>query len=175
MNEIQKKQVAMHKDFFDRCNTAIVHGFYMEAILLEYAAMESRLEIILGVLGLPCNKFLEPDLRRKTKISHRISCLEYMYKHSPVFVKSCMKKEFFKKIKTWIKKRNQYIHSLYKNEIAYDQRIDDLKTIAEDGRDLCKTLYNETKRIRRMCEDTPELLAEGITCRSKGCSFCPKA
>ena len=91
MNETQKKQVAMHKDFFDRCKTAIDHGFYMEAILLEYAAMESRLEIILGVLGLPCNKYLEPDLRRKTKISHRISCLEYMYKHSPVFVKSCMK------------------------------------------------------------------------------------
>lgn len=175
MNETQKKQVAMHKDFFDRCKTAIDHGFYMEAILLEYAAMESRLEVIMGVLGLPCNKALKPKVRMKINISHRIACLEYMYNHSPVFAKSYIEDHFFEDLSDWIEKRNRYIHGLYKNEIAYDQRIDDLKTIAEDGRDLCKTLYNETKRIRRMCEDTPELLAEGITCRSKGCSFCPKA
>ena len=37
-------QRLMHKDFFDRCELAINQKFYMEAILMEYAAIEARME-----------------------------------------------------------------------------------------------------------------------------------
>lgn len=66
----------MHKDFFDQCRLAIDEGFYMEAILTEYAAMESRMEIILGVVGLPCSKQLENSMRSSINISHRIRCVK---------------------------------------------------------------------------------------------------
>ena len=64
----------MHQNFFDRCEKAIENDFYMEAILIEYAAIESRLEVMLGLIGMPCNKFLEASERKKIQISHRISC-----------------------------------------------------------------------------------------------------
>ena len=59
---IGELQRLMHKDFFDRCVFAINQGFYMEAILMEYAAIESRMETLLSILGLPCNKFLPDEM-----------------------------------------------------------------------------------------------------------------
>lgn len=52
MNEEQEKQVKMHRDLFDRCNAAIENKCYLEAVMLEYAAMEGRFEVMLGVLGM---------------------------------------------------------------------------------------------------------------------------
>ena len=52
--EDKAKQVSMHKNFFDKVDAAIEGGFYLEAVFREYAAIESRLEALLGVLGAPC-------------------------------------------------------------------------------------------------------------------------
>ena len=38
------------------CEYVIQNGYYLEAILMEYAAIESRLESVCGVLGLPCGQ-----------------------------------------------------------------------------------------------------------------------
>ena len=63
----------MHTDFFDRCESAIQNGFYFEAIIMEYAAIESRLEVICGVLGFPCGK--DCKCRKDIMIGSRIDCL----------------------------------------------------------------------------------------------------
>jgi len=70
----------MHMDFFDRTMLAIDNGFYLEAIFREHAAIEGRLEAILGILGAPCNKYANPTERRKVNISHRINCMKRIYK-----------------------------------------------------------------------------------------------
>lgn len=44
MNGTQSKQASMHKDFFAKTMEAEEHGFYLEAIFREYAAIEGRLE-----------------------------------------------------------------------------------------------------------------------------------
>ncbi len=74
MDEREKKQVEMHADFFDRCKVTLDQGFYLEAIFMEYAAMEARLESICGVAGLPCGR--DCNYRKDIKISHRIECLQ---------------------------------------------------------------------------------------------------
>ena len=170
MNETQMKQVEMHKDFFDRCKFALDNGFYMEALLMEYAAIESRLEIILGVIGLPCSKYLEFELRKKINISNRIACLDHARKNSSIFQNSKLEKNFFKKLKKWTDTRNQYIHGLYKNELIYKQRMSDVKTIAEKGYEYCRLLYNEAQRVRRVCKKNPELLDGTIVCQSEKCT-----
>ena len=171
MNEIQQKQVAMHKDFFDRCRLAINEGFYMEAILMEYAAMESRLEIILGVAGLPCNNNLESGLRGSINISHRICCVKWLVQNSPLFEASKLDKEFFDKLKNWTVERNKYVHGLYKNEGMYEQRKEEAGALAENGLEYCRLLYNETRRLRRFVEKNAELLSCSIACHSKQCKL----
>lgn len=84
MNGQPSAQVLMHKDFFDKCKFAIDNGFYFEAIIIEYAAIESRLESICGQLDFPCSK--ESPVRKDIKISDRVKCLNYFVKHNiPVF------------------------------------------------------------------------------------------
>lgn len=169
MNENQKLQYSMHKDFFERCNCAIRNGFYMEAIIMEYAAIESRLEILLGIVGLPCNKFMDDSSRKNIKISHRVFCANHMLMNSTVFHNTKLNKKFFDKLSIWITKRNQYIHGLYKNELRYSQRIAQAKEFAEKGYEYCSILYNEVNRVKRLCKRNPQCIDEYVVCKSDGC------
>jgi hypothetical protein len=164
-------QRLMHKDFFDRCKSAIDQGFYMEAILMEYAAIESRMETLLGVLRLPCHKFLPDNIRKKVQISHRISCANIFRKQMLAFESTKLSKNFFDKLLKWTEKRNEYIHGLYKNELKYSQRIKDAKEFAEKGLEYCRLLYNEVNRLKRLAKKCPQLFELEIECQSKKCTI----
>ena len=163
-----ESQRLMHKDFFDRCRMAIDSGFYLEAILMEYAAIESRMEVLLGVLGMPCNKYLDDKDRKKVAISHRLDCADNFRRQSPIFQNSKLSKKFFRKLKMWTEVRNGYIHGLYKNELKYKQRMADRK-FAEEGYQYCKELYAEVNRLKRREAKHPEEIGD-IACMSSGCS-----
>lgn len=165
---IKMIQAEMHKDFFDRCHYAIESGFYLEAIFMEYAAMEGRLEVLLGLLGAPCNNKLPFEQRKKTQISHRINCFSKSDKHEVLFAKSKLNKSFWKKMKSWTDKRNGFIHGLYKNEIQYKNRLSD-KKYAEEGLEICRILYNETNRLKRLKKKSPEMFDNLPVCSSKDC------
>lgn len=166
-----QKQIEMHADFFDRTMFAIENGFYLEAMFREYAAIEGRLEILLGVLGAPCNKNLPFQQRKDMKVSHRVRCLSKYYKQDLNIGISKLTPAYFKALENWIKARNLYIHGLYKNEVEYQERCEQCKTMAEEGLSLARMLYNEVKRLRRYIKNHPEieLPAESI-CRSKNCA-----
>ena len=163
-------QRKMHQDFFDRCLSAIEHGFYMEAILMEYAALEARLEVILGMLGLPCNKFLPDKDRKDVFISHRIQCLKKIRKNTSVFSGTKLPKNYFDKLEDWITIRNGYIHGLYKSEIRYKNRMKEAKQTADQGYKLCRLLYNEASRIRRLYKKNA-FTGAGIVCMTSNCKF----
>ena len=135
-------QAAMHKDFFDRCGIAIENEYYLEAVFMEYAAMEGRLEVLLGVLGASCNNKLPDKERNKILISHRVSCFKNLFKNQDIFGKSKLNSVFFRRLEKWISLRNGYIHGLYKNEVKYKKRMKD-KAFAQEGLELCRVLYNE--------------------------------
>ena len=167
--EDKSKQVAMHKNMFDRCKLAIESGFYLEAIFMEYAAIESRLEVLLGVLGAPCNRYLSLEQRSQFHISQRLKCFKRLFVSDAIFSKSKLDGTYFFQLKKWLENRNRFVHGLLKNEVEYEKRIIN-KAFAEKGLELCRSLYNEVNRIKRLCKSHPELL-EGIsTCENKGCA-----
>ena len=147
------------------------NGFYMEAILMEYAAIESRLEVLLGIVGLPCNKFMDDNSRKSVQISHRVSCASHMLKNSSIFENTKLNKKFFEKLGKWIAKRNEYIHGLYKNELRYSQRIAHAKEFAENGYEFCRILYNEVNRVKRLCKRNPQSIDEYVICKANGCGM----
>lgn len=172
--ENRQEQYQMHKEFFDRCKSAIEQGFYMEAILMEYAAIEARMEILLGLLDLPCNKFAADDVRKKVQISHRLSCASVFRKEMAVFEGTKLPRSFFDKASAWTKKRDEYIHALYKNEVKYKSRMKDAKAIAEKGLKYCKDLYNEVNRLKRLCKKSPELFKSNSSeakCKANKCNL----
>ena len=171
-----KRQVDMHRDFFIRAENAISNRFYLEAIFLEYAAIEGRLEVILGILGMPCNKMLDSTIRRKIGIADRVECLRFCYCNNPlVFEKSKINYQFFSKkgpLNKWIIDRNAFIHGLYKNVDLYEQRtINECKRLSKDGLEYSRLLYNEAKRLNRILKNHPEQLINlTAMCRNKSCT-----
>ncbi len=161
----------MHKDFFDRCREAIEMEYYLEAIFMEYAAIESRMEVLLGVLGLPCNKFLDGKDRKSVQISHRIHCAKIIFKQSGAFKNTKLEAKYFDKLGSWINKRNIYIHGLYKNEFQYKGRKSNAKVLAEQGEKICKDLYNEVNRLKRLRKRQPEIFDKLIDCHSSSCNL----
>lgn len=167
MTDELKKQVEMHRDFFVRCGFAINNGFYLEAILMEYAAIESRLESICGILSLPCGK--DCPNRRDIKISHRIECLRVFRRNNEtVFAKTKLPINFFAEkggeLKTWIRDRDQRVHGLYKDEEKYKYRISKNKELAENGLLYARLLYNEANRLRRLKKNHNEVFVDNVLC-----------
>ena len=162
----EKNGFIMHKDFFDRCAFAIENQFYMEAILMEYAAIESRLETMLSLLGAPCNKFLDSNLRKGINVSQRIKCLSKERKNSAVFNKTKLPKKFFDDLSKWISKRNEYIHGLFKDEIKYSGRIAKSREFSMQGLEFARLLYNESSRIKRLVKKEPRII-EFTHCQQK--------
>lgn len=172
MTDLKSKQVAMHKDFFDRCQFAIDNHFYIEALLMEYAAIESRLEALCGIVGFPCGQKCEN--RRDIKISSRITCLNYYWNHNKdVTNKSKLPECFFSPkgiLKKWITKRDCIVHGLYKNAREYQKRMDESRKLAVDGLQYARLLYNETKRIKRLLTNHGDVFDNVILqCRNSKC------
>lgn len=175
-HEDRMKSTIMHKNFFDQANLAIERGYYLESIMYEYAAIESRLEVICGLLGCPCNREIDDTIRSKINISQRIKCLKAMYKKHPACKDSTTKvtSDIWKRLQEWIDKRNKYVHGLYKRPDLYVKRLEDRNQLAIDGLKLAKYFYNEAKRIRRIRNNHPELMMyDDKICRNKSCKANP--
>ena len=160
MDSAEKKiATAVHKGFFDKSRMAIESGYYLEAVMYEYSAIEGRLEVICGLLGCPCNKKLEANTRSKIKISNRISCLKALYKKHPACMcKTKIDNKYWDRLNKWRKSRNMYVHGLYKRPELFVNRMKEAKDLATEGIELARILYNESKRIRRLQKNHPELM-----------------
>lgn len=161
MDSTEKKTAtAVHKGFFDKSRMAIDSGYYLEAVMYEYSAIEGRLEVICGLLGCPCNKELDANTRNKINISSRISCLKTLYKNHPACICSNTRidNKYWEKLNKWRKARNIYVHGLYKRPELFVSRMEDAKALATEGIEIARILYNEAKRIRRLQKSHPEML-----------------
>lgn len=159
MNQIQvykqdtlsEKQRVMHKDMFDKVKNALQNGFYFEALFLEYSAIEGRLEVISGLLSMPCNKDIESNKRRSINISNRIKCIGTAYKKEKFLQSSrYISPKFWQNLAKWIGNRNVFMHGLLKNVELYDNRLAEITTVAENGFNFLSCLYNEAHRIKRL-------------------------
>ena len=149
-------------------------NFILEAIFLEYAAIEGRLEVLCGIFGFPCNKDLEPSIRTTINITQRVKCLKSIYKDHPVCVNRVTKLDsiYWKNLERWIKRRNTYVHGLYKRAEEYVTRGTEVQELAEQGYEYTRLLYNEVKRVRRLTRNHPdEMIYTCQSCKGK-CKCC---
>lgn len=167
----RKLQREMHKDFFDRCRNAIDNGCYFEAVLMEYASIEARLEVIMGVIGLPCNKQLSSKERQSIKISKRIECLRRVYRSSSILKNAPIFDSDWMNLKDWIDKRNKCIHGLYKNEFKYKTRIKQMEELADNGYIYANLLYKEAKRLRGLLHNGMLSSTDNIHCGRLLCAY----
>lgn len=123
-----------------RLNKALSNQFYLEAIFIEYAIIEDRLESILRHSGKwhpKPDQFVSVDAKRKkvAKLAEENKSLAHKY----------FSVELMNSINQWTLVRNQLIHALMKKTLQTDV----LSSIALEGDKVAKLLCNKTTLYNR--------------------------
>ncbi len=151
----------VHQDFFDKCQFAIDNKFYLEAIFMEYAAMEGRVKVIFSMLKTPCGMCENPSIYNRIGLQTKLGCLRnYIENGHPLFKNSVLSRSKITRMTEWCVKRNVRIHSLYTDTEKYEHITTDNRKVASKGYDYAKLLYEEVKRIRNLRKTNPELFEQ---------------
>ena len=132
-----------YREQMGRLKKAMHQQFYLEAIFIEYAIMEDRLESALrhgGKWNPKPDAFVSLDSKRKklAKLAEDKNSLEQRY-FSP---------ELTDRIGEWKDKRNRIIHALLKQSL----HTEDLLEIAEEGEEIAKTLRTKVNAYNKALE-----------------------
>lgn len=140
-NNMQK--YANYREQMGRLKKALAYQFYLEAVFIEYAIMEDRLESVLrhsGKWNPKPDQFVSINIKRKkvAKLAEEKKGLAHKY----------FSVELTDSIEKWITDRNQLIHALMKQSL----HTEDLSELAEQGQDIVKTLCNKVSLYNRALE-----------------------
>lgn len=130
-----------YKEQMVRLKKAIAGNFYLEAIFIEYAVMEDRLESILrhsGVFNPERYSTMQAKLRRVSELRRTKNSL---LNHS-------LSEALLQEIYHWKDERNRLIHALMKQDL----HTEDLKEFALHGQQIVKELNAKTTNYRRALE-----------------------
>ena len=131
-----------------RLKKAMDSMFSLEAIFIEYAIIEDRLESILRHSGV-----FNPE--RHNKISAKINKVEDLCREKrnaknkgKVLLSKYISDELITEIRDWKDNRNPLTHALLKKDI----HTDDLKNIAIRGQEIVKQLNSKVTSYNRALE-----------------------
>ncbi len=133
-NNMQKYE--NYREQMGRLKKALNAGFYLEAIFIEYAIMEDRLESILRHSGKwKESKPGQPPISLQRKKNR----IEEMAREKKSLANKYFSNDILDNIVEWKDKRNSLIHALLKQSL----HTQDLKDVAEQGLLLVKELSNK--------------------------------
>ena len=141
------QKYANYKEQMGRLKRAMEQKFYLEAIFIEYAIMEDRLESALrhsGKWNPKPEQFvsIESKIKKLAKVAEEKKNPAHKY-FAPELTDALLK---------WKEQRNRMIHALMKQQL----HTEDLLILSEDGRTLIKTLSSKTKSYNRKMEQMTE-------------------
>ena len=170
MNNDQRENARLvHKDFFDRCQFAIDNKFYLEAIQLEYAAMEARMKVVMSLFELPCSLCTNSSITQRIGLRNKVMCFREIIENNPsLFENSKFTRAKASRLLEFCESRNYRIHELLTDTERYHDFVRKDGKLARQGIELSKLLYNETSRLKRMKKAHPERFAEIIASCGRG-------
>ena len=130
-----------YKEQMGRLNRALHYHFYLEAIFIEYAIVEDRIESVLRHSG----KF-NPE--KHTTLEKKLSRLCEMQRAKNGLVRKYFSDALIQSVYDWKNRRNPLIHALMKQNLC----TADLESVALEGQALIKTLSTKTKAYNSMLE-----------------------
>lgn len=128
------QKYANYKEQFGRLKKALNNSFYLEAIFIEYAIVEDRLESVLRHSG----RF---NTERYVSLSEKLKRIKEMLRSKSGILKKYFSVELVEGIYTWKEERNRLIHALMKQSL----HIENLQLVATRGLEIAKTVSNKTK------------------------------
>ncbi|MBR0419451.1 MAG: hypothetical protein IJI66_09800 [Erysipelotrichaceae bacterium] len=156
----KKAQEMIRKGFFGECYKAINNGYYLEAMILEYASMEARARVILRELNMPCSTCEDMNILVEIGLGQKMTCLKEIYAHKneypDILGKSKLTSSTFGKIERWTQKRNERIHRLFWDVDKYPKLKAKNEKYAKMGMEYATALYGEANRLKNLRRRHPE-------------------
>ena len=136
-----------YKEQFKRLNKALVNGFNLEAMFIEYAIMEDRTESILRHAGY-WDAYLKKRGNRDATINSKISCIQGKVNADDKLLRKYFSDDLLDRILAWKEERNRLIHALLKQQFEHDE----IRELATKGNELVKALRSRSSSYNRALE-----------------------
>ena len=124
-----------------RLTSALRSGFYLEAVFIEYAIIEDRLESALTHAGA-----FNPN--RQRTITSKLSKLEKLCENRRGLARRYFSAELLAAIRAWKDRRNPLVHELMKQRAT----TGDFEAVALEGQALVKTLKSKVGSFNNALE-----------------------
>ena len=125
-----------YREQLKRLKMALEHRFYLEAIFIEYAILEDRLESALRHSG---KWHPKPD--QHTSIDRKVKLLLKQAEEKKSLAQKYFQPDLMQSILDWKERRNPLMHALMKQSL----RTEDLADLALEGQALVKQLGNKVR------------------------------
>lgn len=137
------QKYANYKEQMGRLKKALSHQFYLEALFIEYAILEDRLESVLRHSG----KW-NPKPDQHISIDRKITLVAKLAEEKKGLAKRYFAVELTESLKMWKEDRNRLIHALMKQSL----HTEDLRKLSENGAELVKQLSGKTSLYNKALE-----------------------
>lgn len=144
---------ANYKEQFKRLNKALVNGFNLEAMFIEYAIMEDRTESILRHAG-HWEAYMKKRKGKDPTINSKITYIRGKVNSDDKHLSKYFSDDLLDKVLIWKDERNRLIHALLKQELAHNE----VKNLAAQGNELVKALRSRANSHNRAIEKVKEKL-----------------
>lgn len=129
-----------YKEQMKRLKAAMANRFYLEAIFIEYAILEDRLESALRHSG---KWHPKPD--QHTSIDKKVKLLLKQAEEKKSLAQKYFQPEMMQEILDWKNRRNPLMHSLMKQQL----HTEDLAKLANEGLILVRQISNKVGLFNR--------------------------
>ena len=139
-----KKKFENYREQFKRLNRAMINGFNLEAMFIEYAIIEDRTESVLRHAGL-WEAYCKTRKGRESTLHSKVIYIQKCAGNKKRLLERYFVDELLDNILSWKDERNRMIHALLKQELEHNE----ISGIAERGNELVKTLRNRSGSYNR--------------------------
>lgn len=136
---INSSKQEIYKAMKSNLSKAMKAGFYYQAIFIEYAIIEDRCSSALRHAGV---KYIEKD-GKEIKLSQKLNKLYSNSAFSENYIRKRLSFSLIDEIRIWKKDRDSLIHDLANIPFDYQE----VKTIADNGKELVRKLENSVRSI----------------------------
>lgn len=150
--EVRLEMRDMHDFFLDKIKEAMKGGNYFEAAWLEYSCLENRYFRTLDKYKNKC-KYCKGKCRSKKNelaLRTKVRCVERLIKKRIRCISESFSREQISDTISWIKKRNNLMHSLLALESYQESFTHSFQELAREGYNLVIQTYQSCTKFREI-------------------------
>ena len=140
-----------YKEQMKRLNSALAHGFNLEAMFIEYAIMEDRTESILRHAD-KWDAYMKKQKGRDPTINSKVKYIQKLADFNNDLLHKYFSDDLLDRVLTWKDERNRLIHALLKQEFEHNE----VSALSNRGKQLVDELRKRAGNYNRAIDRQKE-------------------